>query len=76
LGDVRDRAALEAAFQGADVVVHLAFMITGRHPGDDPPDQRRGNPARPAAHLFYAQEKWMAGAGATVAFAAAAKRPD
>ena len=28
-GDVRDRAALEEAFQGADVVVHLAFMITG-----------------------------------------------
>jgi nucleoside-diphosphate-sugar epimerase len=28
-GDVRDRAALEAAFAGADVVVHLAFMITG-----------------------------------------------
>jgi len=28
-GDVRDRAALEAAFQGTDVVVHLAFMITG-----------------------------------------------
>ena len=28
-GDVRDRATLEAAFQGADVVVHLAFMITG-----------------------------------------------
>jgi len=28
-GDVRDRAALEQAFAGADVVVHLAFMITG-----------------------------------------------
>jgi len=28
-GDVRDLAALEEAFQGADVVVHLAFMITG-----------------------------------------------
>lgn len=28
-GDVRDRAALEAAFEGSDVVVHLAFMITG-----------------------------------------------
>jgi nucleoside-diphosphate-sugar epimerase len=28
-GDVRDRAALEEAFAGADVVVHLAFMITG-----------------------------------------------
>ena len=29
-GDVRDRAALEAAFAGADVVVHLAFHLTGR----------------------------------------------
>src|SRR3954470_15236179 len=28
-GDVRDPAALEDAFAGADVVVHLAFMITG-----------------------------------------------
>jgi nucleoside-diphosphate-sugar epimerase len=28
-GDVRDQAALEAAFEGVDVVVHLAFMITG-----------------------------------------------
>jgi nucleoside-diphosphate-sugar epimerase len=28
-GDVRDRGALEAAFAGADVVVHLAFLITG-----------------------------------------------
>ncbi len=28
-GDVRDPAALEEAFQGADVVVHLAFMVTG-----------------------------------------------
>src|SRR5512143_2912595 len=28
-GDVRDRAALEEAFQGADVIVHLAFMIIG-----------------------------------------------
>ena len=28
-GDVRDQAALEAAFADADVVVHLAFMITG-----------------------------------------------
>ncbi|MGH2918694.1 MAG: NAD-dependent epimerase/dehydratase family protein [Solirubrobacteraceae bacterium] len=28
-GDVRDREALERAFEGADVVVHLAFMITG-----------------------------------------------
>jgi nucleoside-diphosphate-sugar epimerase len=28
-GDVRDAAALQEAFEGADVVVHLAFMITG-----------------------------------------------
>jgi nucleoside-diphosphate-sugar epimerase len=28
-GDVRDPEALKAAFAGADVVVHLAFMITG-----------------------------------------------
>ena len=31
-GDVRDPEALEGAFAGADVVVHLAFMITGRAP--------------------------------------------
>ncbi|MEA2144401.1 MAG: UDP-glucose 4-epimerase [Solirubrobacteraceae bacterium] len=29
-GDVRDRAGLERAFAGADVVVHLAFDVTGR----------------------------------------------
>src|SRR5688572_11151039 len=28
-GDVRDLATLETAFAGADVVVHLAFIITG-----------------------------------------------
>ncbi len=28
-GDVRDEAMLEQAFAGADVVVHLAFLITG-----------------------------------------------
>jgi nucleoside-diphosphate-sugar epimerase len=28
-GDVRDPEALKAAFDGADVVVHLAFLITG-----------------------------------------------
>jgi nucleoside-diphosphate-sugar epimerase len=28
-GDVRDPEALREAFEGADVVVHLAFMITG-----------------------------------------------
>jgi nucleoside-diphosphate-sugar epimerase len=31
-GDVRDPAALEAAFGDVDVVVHLAFMITGNAP--------------------------------------------
>src|SRR3954447_4130716 len=28
-GDVRDPDALREAFEGADVIVHLAFMITG-----------------------------------------------
>ena len=28
-GDVRDAAALQDAFSGADVVVHLAFLVTG-----------------------------------------------
>src|SRR2546427_503405 len=28
-GDVRDRTVLEDAFAGADVVIHLAFLITG-----------------------------------------------
>ena len=28
-GDVRDEAALTEAFHGADVVVHLAFLIVG-----------------------------------------------
>lgn len=28
-GDIRDPAALRAAFRGADVVVHLAFLLTG-----------------------------------------------
>ena len=28
-GDVRDEAALLEAFAGADVVVHLAFLVTG-----------------------------------------------
>src|SRR5919202_263329 len=31
-GDVRDPDALEEAFRDADVVVHLAFMITGNAP--------------------------------------------
>src|ERR1700761_1063991 len=33
-GDVRDEAALREAFAGADVVVHLAFMITGTADAD------------------------------------------
>lgn len=33
-GDVRDQAALREAFTGADVVVHLAFMITGNAPAE------------------------------------------
>ncbi len=95
-GDVRDRAALEEAFQGAEVVVHLAFMITGAASRetirqinvegtlnafraaaaagarrfvfasslaaygfhrDNPVGMTETWPARPAAHLFYAQEK-------------------
>jgi nucleoside-diphosphate-sugar epimerase len=31
-GDVRDRSALREGFDGMDVVVHLAFMITGNAP--------------------------------------------
>jgi nucleoside-diphosphate-sugar epimerase len=31
-GDVRDQEALEAAFDRVDVVVHLAFMVTGNAP--------------------------------------------
>src|SRR5689334_3136382 len=34
-GDVRDPAALREAFEAADVVVHLAFMITGAAPADE-----------------------------------------
>ena len=95
-GDVRDPSALEEAFEGADVVVHLAFMITGTasretirainvegtlnafraaaaagskrfvyassvaaygfHP-DNPIGMTEDWPVRPAARLFYAQEK-------------------
>lgn len=33
-GDVRDQDALRDAFAGADVVVHLAFMITGTAPAE------------------------------------------
>jgi nucleoside-diphosphate-sugar epimerase len=31
-GDVRDDAAMRAALDGADVVVHLAFLVTGNAP--------------------------------------------
>ncbi|HET6864665.1 MAG TPA: NAD-dependent epimerase/dehydratase family protein, partial [Solirubrobacteraceae bacterium] len=95
-GDVRDPDALGEAFAGADVVVHLAFMITGTasretirainvegtqnafsaaasagaqrfvyassvaaygfHP-DNPIGMTEDWPTRPAARLFYAQEK-------------------
>lgn len=95
-GDVRDPAALAAAFDGAEVVVHLAFLITGAASpatirsinvdgtlnafraaaeagvrrfvyassvaaygfhADNPEPLREDWPVRPAAHLFYAQEK-------------------
>ena len=47
-GDVRDPDALREAFDGADVVVHLAFLITGNASRrDDAGDQRR----RHAEHL-------------------------
>jgi len=95
-GDVREPAALAAAFSDADVVVHLAFLITGTaaaettravnvdgtvnafraaadagarrfvyassvaaygfHP-DNPIGMDEDWPTRPAARLFYAQEK-------------------
>src|SRR3954471_22172322 len=95
-GDVRDPMALAGAFAGADVVVHLAFMITGTAAretireinvegtlnairaaagagarrfvyassvaaygfhADNPQALTEDWPVRPAAHLFYAQEK-------------------
>ena len=95
-GDVRELPALSEAFQGADVVVHLAFLIAGNatrqtirsinvdgtlnafraaadagarrfvyassvaaygwHP-DNPPLIGEDWPVRPAARLFYGQEK-------------------
>jgi len=95
-GDVRDPDALREAFRGADVVVHLAFMITGNASrestrainvggtlnvfrvaaevgarrfvyassvaaygwhADNPELIDEDWPVRPAARLFYAQEK-------------------
>ncbi len=95
-GDVRDPVSLEEAFQGADVVVHLAFLISGMASSattrainvegtlnvvraaaragakrfvyassvaaygfheDNPVGITEDWPTRPAAHLFYAQEK-------------------
>ena len=95
-GDVRDLAALRDAFGNADVVVHLAFLVTGAASGqaireinlagtlnafraataagarrfvysssvaaygfhrDNPMGMTEDWPARPAARLFYAQEK-------------------
>ncbi len=95
-GDVRDPEALQAAFEGVDVVVHLAFLITGNSSrettrsvnvdgtlnvfraaagagarrfvyassvaaygfhADNPEIIGEDWPTRPAARLFYAQEK-------------------
>jgi nucleoside-diphosphate-sugar epimerase len=95
-GDVRDADALQEAFDGADVVVHLAFLITGNASrettrainvdgtlnvfraaaaagarrfvyassvaaygfhADNPETIDEEWPTRPAAKLFYAQEK-------------------
>ncbi|TQN43641.1 nucleoside-diphosphate-sugar epimerase [Blastococcus colisei] len=95
-GDVRDPEALRAAFDGVDVVVHLAFLITGNASrettrsinvdgtlnvfraaaaaqvdrfvyassvaaygfhADNPERIDEEWPTRPAARLFYAQEK-------------------
>jgi nucleoside-diphosphate-sugar epimerase len=95
-GDVRDPEALQAAFRDVDVVVHLAFMITGNASrqttreinvegtlnvfraaaaagarrfvysssvaaygfhSDNPEQLTEDWPTRPAARLFYAQEK-------------------
>jgi nucleoside-diphosphate-sugar epimerase len=95
-GDVRDPGALRNAFAHADVVVHLAFLVTGAASGeairsvnvegtlnafraaaavgarrfvysssvaaygfhpDNPVGMTEDWPVRPAARLFYAQEK-------------------
>ena len=43
-GDVRDEETLREAFAGADVVVHLAFMITGAgSPRRSVPSTSRGH---------------------------------
>jgi nucleoside-diphosphate-sugar epimerase len=94
-GDVRDQDALAGAFAGADVVVHLAFLVVGGNRRttrainvegtlnafraaaaagaqrfvyassvaaygfhrDNPIGMTEDWPTRPAARLFYAQEK-------------------
>jgi nucleoside-diphosphate-sugar epimerase len=95
-GDVRDPGTLRSAFAGADVVVHLAFLVTGAASraairsvnvegtlnafraavaagarrfvysssvaaygfhADNPVGMTEDWPVRPAARLFYAQEK-------------------
>jgi nucleoside-diphosphate-sugar epimerase len=95
-GDVRDLEALQDTFSGADVVVHLAFLVVGAAPretiaeinvggtlnafraaaaagarrfvyassvaaygfySDNPVGMTEQWPVRPAARLFYAQEK-------------------
>jgi nucleoside-diphosphate-sugar epimerase len=93
-GDVREPGTLRAVFGGADVVVHLAFLVTGAAPRaairpvniegtlnafraaagarrfvysssvaaygfhpDNPVGMAEDWPVRPAARLFYAQEK-------------------
>lgn len=97
-GDVRDIEMLRDVFRDADVVVHLAFQVTGAAPGetirsvnidgtlnafdaaaaagvrrfvyassvaaygfhrDNPLGMTEDWPVRPAARLFYAQEKAM-----------------
>jgi nucleoside-diphosphate-sugar epimerase len=111
-GDVRDPAALLDAFAHADVVVHLAFLVTGAASGeairsinvegtlnafraaaaagarrfvysssvaaygfhrDNPVGMTEDWPVRPAARLFYAQEKAEV---ERLLLAEAADRPD
>jgi nucleoside-diphosphate-sugar epimerase len=49
-GDVRDQAVLEEAFAGADVVVHLAFLIAGA----DGSDEARAINVEGTRHAFRA----------------------